>query len=64
MKICQHKNKKATDSYNYDMEIYWDCPDCGEGWRAKPITEREIKMANKISDKYDALDAKAMGIKI
>lgn len=57
---CLHKNKIATDSYNHDMEIYWECPDCNLGWRQEPITEEEVKMAEYISDKYDEMDKKIL----
>ena len=59
---CKHKNKIAIDTYNYDMEIYWECSDCGAGWRAEPETEIELKMADEISDKLDRIDAKALGL--
>jgi hypothetical protein len=62
--LCNHKNKKATDSENMDGEVYWECPDCGAGWRAEAITEEEIKMAEEINEKNNKIDADALGIKI
>ena len=59
---CKHKNKIATDSYNMDMEIFWECPDCGCGWREEPKTKREFELAENISDENDELDAKALGL--
>jgi Zn-finger protein len=59
---CEHKNKKATDSENYDGEVFWSCPDCGCGWREEARTEEEKRMAEEIDDKNDRLDAAALGL--
>ena len=54
-RVCKHVRKTAIDGYNADMEIYWDCPDCGAGWRAAPQTDKERAMAEKISAEVDDL---------
>ena len=56
--ICKHKNKIVTDSENYDFEVYYECPDCGCGWRQEPETEKDIKKARE----FDEIDAKALDI--
>lgn len=54
--VCKHPNKTAVDGYDADKLIYWDCPDCGAGWRAEPKTEKELAMAANISAGIADLD--------
>jgi len=54
--VCSHKNKVVTDGENYDGEVYYECPDCGCGWRQKPETEAD----REAGDKFLAMDAEAL----
>ena len=60
VKNCKHPNKKVTDCENYDGEVYYECPDCGAGWRQLPETDADREASEKILE----LDAKALGVNI
>ena len=55
---CEHKNKKVTDCENMDGEVYYECPDCGAGWRQQPETIEDMKAADEIME----LDARVLGV--
>ena len=45
---CKHPNKIVLEYENLDGEIYYDCPDCGAGWRQEPETEADRERAWEI----------------
>lgn len=53
-----HKNKVVADCQNIDGEVYYQCNDCGGGWRQKPETEEDRIVGDRIMD----MDLDALGI--
>ena len=60
MKVdCKHPDKIVTDTYNMDGQVYYNCSDCGRGWRQKPETKEDRQRADEILE----IDKKALNIK-